>query len=290
MKKLGIALLAISMCFACGDAEEEREALAEGEYENLEDAYTRDNATLDALDRCDVAAATVYNDDELLACEAAFETCSNVEIGLLTNKLECEAGLTENCDEDAMEISPECAEGYASIAPPNNSWMTDFQASASNTQYCGGGTDIPSLNCPDSREGDNSCHRHDHGAKGGKLFGPIVRLGCSIDRDLASHTSNWAAQAAFGNWGAAQTWGCDDHGSYSCWNWASKWWGGYWRYGNYCHGAHGHYGPWRYSNASHTWGYTPQVYNDCGTALTPFDAANCPYGTHANSDGRTKCN
>ena len=62
MKKLGIALLAISMCFACGDAEEVREALAEGEYENLEDAYTRDNAALDALDRCDIAAATVYND------------------------------------------------------------------------------------------------------------------------------------------------------------------------------------------------------------------------------------
>jgi len=261
MKKLGIALLAISMCFACGDDQQERDVLQEGEYENLEDAYTRDNATLDALDRCDVAAATVYNDDELLACEAAFETCSNVEIVRLTNKLECEAGFTENCDEEAMDISPECAEGYASIAPPNNSAWTDFQAWASGTNWCGAGTDLAGTPCPvaSSDGGDQACHRHDHGKKAnGIIGGYAVRLGCDIDRGLADRTSNWAALATFGSWGLAQTWGCYDSGSYSCWNWASKWWGGYWRYGSYCSGEHSHYGPWRYSSYSHSYGWNSQ--------------------------------
>jgi hypothetical protein len=167
MKKLGIAFLAISMCFACGDGldESERGQVGEDEYENLEDAYTRDNAALDALDRCDIAAATVYNDDELLACESAFESCSNVEVGLLTNKLECEAGLSDNCDEDAMDISPECAEGYASIAPPNNGAWTDFQAWASGTLWCGAGTDKENTACPVIDGADNVCHRHDHGKK-----------------------------------------------------------------------------------------------------------------------------
>jgi hypothetical protein len=271
MKKLGIALLAISMCFACGDGEE-REALAEGEYENLEDAYTRDNATLDALDRCDVAAATVYNDDELLSCEAAFESCSNIEIGRLTNKLECEAGFTENCDEEAMTISPECAEGYASIAPPNNGAWTDFQAWASGTQWCGAGTDLVNTGCPvaGGDGGDMACHRHDHGKKANGIIGGMaVKLGCDIDHGLAKRTSNSAAQAVFGSWGLGQTWGCYDHGSYSCWNWASKWWGGYWRYGNYCSGEHGHYGPWRYSSYDHSYGWNSQsrcTTNLCWTA------------------------
>ena len=273
MKKLGIALLAISMCFACGDAEEEREALAENEYENLEDAYTRDNATMDALDRCDVAAATVYNDDELLACESAFESCSNVEIVRLTNKLECEAGLSDNCNEEEMELSPECAEGYASIAPPNNGAWTDFQAWASGTAWCGAGTDQAATPCPvaSSDNGDMACHRHDHGRQHkGIIGGMAVVLGCDIDRGLADRTSNWAAQAVFGSWGIAQTWGCTDTGSYSCWNWKSKWWGGYWRYGNYCSGEHTHYGPWRYSSYSHSYGWYPQSKyksSDCATDL-----------------------
>jgi hypothetical protein len=267
MKKLGIALLAISMCFACGDAEDERDALAEGEYENLEDAYTRDNATLDALDRCDIATATIYNDDELLACEAAFETCSNLEIGLLTNKLECEAGFTENCDDDAMQISPECAEGYATLAPKDNTCdtMCWFQQLASGSNWCGAGTDLANTACPGSGEmsemwhydleADRACRRHDHGSKSAPA-GPAVKLGCDIDRDLENAGGhNAAVNFVFGSWGIAQTWGCFDDGSYSCWNWKSKWWGGYWRYGSYCSGEHTHYGPWRYSAASATYGY-----------------------------------
>jgi len=291
MKKLGIAFLAISMCFACGDSEE-REALGENEYENLEDAYTRDNSTLDALDRCDVAAATVYNDDELLSCEAAFESCSNLEVVRLTNKLECEAGFTDNCNEEEMALSPECAEGYASIAPPNNNAWVDLQAWASNTAWCGAGTDVMATTCPGDAGGDRTanfaCYRHDHGGKGaGILFGMAARLGCSVDGDLANASSNWAVQGAFGAWGIAQAWGCDDAGSYSCWNWKSKWWGGYWRYGNYCNGQHVHYGPWRYSDASHTWGYT--AHKGCDTGGLSFPGLNCPYGTKTNEHGRTAC-
>jgi len=273
------------MCFtACGDSEE-REALAEGEYENLEDAYTRDNATLDALDRCDVAAATVYNDDELLSCESAFEACSNVEILRLTNKLECEAGFTENCDEDTMGLSPECEEGYASIQAPNNGAWTDFQAWASGTQWCGAGTDVVGTGCPSSSmEGDHACYRHDHGAKGeGALGGMAARLGCDIDQGLSEATSNWAAQAVFGWGGVAATWGCSDYGSYSCWNWKSKWWGGYWRYGNYCNGSHNHYGWWRYSSASHDWGYAATT-RSCDKGGLSWPAKNCPTGTKTDSN------
>ena len=82
-----------------------------------------------------------------------------------------------------------------------------------------------------------------------------MRLGCDIDHGLASETSNWCAQGIFGSWGLAQTWGCFDYGSYNCWNWKSKWWGGYWRYGGYCKGERTLYGPWRYSSYSHSYGY-----------------------------------
>jgi len=273
MKKLGIAFLAISMCFACGDGTDERDALGENEYENLEDAYTRDNATLDALDRCDVATSIVYNSDELLACEAAFESCSNLEVVRLTNKLECEAGLTENCDEETMEISPDCQAGYASIMPADNCgvgcWM---QRLASGSNWCGAGTVLASTPCPGTgvmsyspnydEAADHACRRHDHGAKHQSLS-VGVKLGCDIDKDIEDAGGhNWAVSGVFGSWGIAQTWGCFDKGSYSCWNWASKWWGGYWRYGNYCSGEHTHYGPWRYSSYSHTYGYKAKE-QDC---------------------------
>jgi hypothetical protein len=140
------------------------------------------------------------------------------------------------------------------------SW-TSFQAWISNTNWCGAGTDIVNTVCPSSTasgdlQADRACRRHDHGAKSNGIIGGMaVRLGCDIDHDLASSTSNWCAQGIFGSWGIAQTWGCFDHGSYNCWNWASKWWGGYWRYGGYCSGEHVHYGPWRYGAYSHRYGY-----------------------------------
>lgn len=145
---------------------------------------------------------------------------------------------------------------------------TAFQAWASGTQWCGAGTDLANTPCPLSSgdNGDMACHRHDHGAKANGIIGGMaVRLGCDIDRGLADRTSNWAAQAIFGSWGIAQAWGCYDHGSYNCWNWKRKWWGGYWRYGGYCNGEHTHYGPWRYSSYSHSYGWNPQ--SRCATHL-----------------------
>jgi hypothetical protein len=138
---------------------------------------------------------------------------------------------------------------------------TSFQAWASGTKWCGAGTDLDSTACPVSSSdgGDMACHRHDHGMKSNGIIGGMaVRLGCDIDRGLADRTSNWAAQAVFGQWGIAGAWGCYDHGSYNCWNWKSEWWGGYWRYGGYCSGEHTHYGPWRYSSYSHSYGWKAQ--------------------------------
>jgi hypothetical protein len=139
--------------------------------------------------------------------------------------------------------------------------FTSFQAWLSDTNWCGSGTDTANTVCPSSSASgdltaDRACRRHDHGAKSnGIIGGYAVRLGCDIDHGLASATSNWCAQGIFGSWGLAQTWGCYDHGSYNCWNWKSKWWGGYWRYGSHCSGEHNHYGPWRYSSYSHRYGY-----------------------------------
>jgi len=141
-----------------------------------------------------------------------------------------------------------------------NAW-TAFQAWASRTMWCGAGTDKDNTPCPLGADdgGDMACHRHDHGKKANGIIGGMaVRLGCDIDRGLADRTSNWAAQAVFGSWGLAQTWGCYDHGTYSCWNWKSKWWGGYWRYGGHCSGEHTHYGPSRYSSYSHSYGWSSQ--------------------------------
>jgi hypothetical protein len=146
--------------------------------------------------------------------------------------------------------------------------MLGFSEWASGTQWCGAGTDLVNTPCPldTSDSGDMACHRHDHGKKAdGIIGGMAVRLGCDIDRGLADRTSNWAAQAAFGSWGLAQAWGCYDHGTYNCWNWRSKWWGGYWRYGGHCSGEHTHYGPWRYSSYSHSYGWNSQ--SRCSTTL-----------------------
>jgi hypothetical protein len=145
---------------------------------------------------------------------------------------------------------------------------TDFQAMASGTQWCGAGTDLANTACPvtSSDGADEACHRFDHCTKAnGIIGGYAVRLACDCDRGLADRTSHWAVQAIFGSWGLAQTWGCYDQGTYSCWNWKSKWWGGYWRYGGYCNGEHVHYGPWRYSSYSHSYGWKSQ--SRCATTL-----------------------
>jgi hypothetical protein len=296
MKKSVLIILGFSMCLtACGDgddATQEREALAEGQYENLEDAFTRDEATIDAFSRCDVAAATIYNDDELLACELAFESCSNIEVQRLTNKLECEAGLTDNaipslCDPEQTGVSPECQAGYATLTPPNNGAMDSFYQTITGTNWCGPGGDIVSgaTPCPNNSD-DYACHRHDHMAKGW-AGGPIVKISCDVDKDLATATSHWAAQAVFGNWGIAAAWGCYDYGRYNCWQWKSKWWGGYWSYGGYCHGDLTRYGPWRYSQYSHSFGYREQV-QGCANPL-PFRARNCPTGLRSCDAGQTSC-
>ena len=72
----------------------------------------------------------------------------------------------------------------------------DFQAWASDTVWCGAGTDIVSTTCPDSAGGDTeanyACHRHDHGSKAnGIIGGYAVRFGCDIDRVMrVSNSSN----------------------------------------------------------------------------------------------------
>ena len=170
---------------------------------------------------------------------------------------------------------------------------------ASETLWCGSGTHLSDTPCPGAgsleqtaleiavgydQHADKHCRRHDHGSKAAAIA-VGVKLGCDIDRDLAWGTSNWAVQGVFGDWGIAGAWGCADYGTYTCWNWASKWWGGYWRYGSYCSGHHTHYGPTRHQtwgNPSWYWGYEAK-HKSCSGDLD-FRAKNCPPGT-SMSDG-----
>eukprot|EP00419_Tripos_fusus_P063952 CAMPEP_0172925554 /NCGR_PEP_ID=MMETSP1075-20121228/213928_1 /TAXON_ID=2916 /ORGANISM="Ceratium fusus, Strain PA161109" /LENGTH=445 /DNA_ID=CAMNT_0013786469 /DNA_START=1 /DNA_END=1335 /DNA_ORIENTATION=+ len=102
-----------------------------------------------------------------------------------------------------------------------SAWVS-FQTWASNTLWCGTGTDVANTPCPVD-EADYACHRHDHGKKkNGVIGGLATRLGCDIDRGLAERSSNLAVQAVFGSGGIAHTWGCYDHGSYRCWDLKSK--------------------------------------------------------------------
>jgi len=148
-------------------------------------------------------------------------------------------------DASYMEMIPGAKD--AASARQLSAW-TDFQANASGTKWCGGGTDMVNTPCPNSAmQGDFYCYRHDHGAKCDSSSA-MVKLGCDIDNSLAWGTNNFMAQAIFGAWGLAQTWGCSEFGSYDCWAWFSTWVGGYWWYGSYCHGESTRSGPSRYNS------------------------------------------
>jgi hypothetical protein len=134
--------------------------------------------------------------------------------------------------------------------------MTEAMAWASNTNWCGSGTDIATTPCPSRALGndytaDRACRRHDHGKKH-TSFGPAVRLECMIDNDLATSTSNWAVQAAFGKYGLAQTWGCENYESHqTCsWHWGGCGWRGCPGWQRRCSSSmrwENNYGPWRYN-------------------------------------------
>lgn len=154
--------------------------------------------------------------------------------------------------------------------------LTAWMAGMSNSNYCGGGTDIvntpcpcPTGSCPDFHgnypdtgviaagvydyPSDRACRKHDHGTKWKNIWGGMnVLLGCSIDHDLQKGTiGNGFIQTVYSNWGLSGAWGCSDQGSYNCW----KWGGWYPKYGSYCWGENTRYGPWRYSGYKKTWAY-----------------------------------
>lgn len=134
--------------------------------------------------------------------------------------------------------------------------FVEFQAWASNTQWCGAGTDIINTPCPapgvGDYEADRKCRRHDHGARYSPV-GPAVRLECGVDHDLIHNTNNWAVQACFGKWGLASVWGCDNYqSSWGCrncgwrgcdcghtWGWSTR--RGPWRYDGQNHRGHSMY-------------------------------------------------
>lgn len=150
--------------------------------------------------------------------------------------------------------------------------FVQFQQLASQTLWCGAGTDVAGTPCPGSSglpgyivaydlTADRACMRHDSGKKSAPV-GPAVKLGCDVDHGLVARTNNFAAQAIFGKWGLAGVWGCFDEGPVSKWhNSLSCGWRG-------CRGWMGWYtvteertlyGPWRY--CTNAW---PSSAHDCG--------------------------
>lgn len=102
-------------------------------------------------------------------------------------------------------------------------WLTDFQAEASNTQWCGLGTDITATNCPNPDltfdfNADNACRRHDHAEYSMATFYGLPRLECYIDHQLIEVGGhNWAINAVYGRYGAGSVVGCVNYQSYKCW-------------------------------------------------------------------------
>jgi len=211
-------------------------------------------------------------------------------------------------DATYMEMIPGAKD--AASSRQLSAWI-EFQQWASGTNWCGSGTNLATTVCPDrNKEGDFYCYRHDHGAKAMSAV-PLVILGCDIDNSLAVGTSNFMAQAVFGAWGIAGTFGCYDFGSYSCWEWFSTWAGGYWWYGDYCRGQSTRYGPGRYSSNllscsgyqgqncafKHRWGFVDRRRSECyGYQNGPnnneagfFWNRNCPAG-EKTSGGFQVCN
>jgi hypothetical protein len=138
-------------------------------------------------------------------------------------------------------------------------WMEDL----SNTEWCGAGTDNANTPCPGtaSCRGDpnanHACRRHDHGRKHAPALGGVaVKLECEVDRELADAPgANWAAVAAFGRWGVANAWGCDNYRYIqNCWwHWAGCGWRGCPGWQRRCSGSYGwesKNGPWRYSGVT----------------------------------------
>ena len=94
---------------------------------------------------------------------------------------------------------------------------------------------------------DRACRRHDHSGYWRHIGNILPRCSCNSDRDLAAASNNAAVQAVYAKWGAAQTWGCYDKGSFYCWKG--------WKYGKYCKGTRVKYGYWRYDRISYSWPY-----------------------------------
>jgi len=142
------------------------------------------------------------------------------------------------------------------------SWV-EFQAWATNTNWCGAGTDRISTPCPQEGDydyqADKSCRQHDHSAISEKHWVGF-RFGCDSDKDLDDTADNGFVSAVFGKYGLAAAWGCIDWGKYNCWNWG-KW---YPRYGEYCSGQFNRYGWGRFDRVgqrrrqSFEFGYRPR--------------------------------
>ena len=158
-------------------------------------------ATLDRADltsRCDTALSSILNDQELLSCSVAFESCSTWELDRLVKQFECDLGMADDCaTEGQPAVTGECLVQLATILPPEDGDWT----SVTGTNWCGEGGDLTANTCV-TNTCDAACRRHDacnfEDASGMALFA------CHCDRqlyDASDDGGDWQASIVRGIFG-----------------------------------------------------------------------------------------
>ena len=95
--------------------------------------------------------------------------------------------------------------------------FADLQAEASNTQWCGLGTDEATTNCQNPNltfdfNADNACRRHDHAKYYITTLYGLPRFECYDDHQLMEEgVHNWAVNSIYGKYGAASIVGCANY-------------------------------------------------------------------------------
>jgi len=159
------------------------------------------NASLDRTDllsRCDSALSSILNDQELMACSVAFESCSTWEIDRLVTQFECDLGIIDGCSDTGQpEITAECQVQLGSLLPPDDGkWEA-----ITGTNWCGEGGDLASNTCI-TNTCDAACRRHD--ACNFEDADGLTLLACHCDRqlyDASDDGGDWQASIVRGVFG-----------------------------------------------------------------------------------------
>ena len=140
-----------------------------------------------------------------------------------------------------------------------HSW-NGFSGAATNSNYCGPGTDVSTLGCPINKQ-DAACRKHDFCAF--YIPGTIPKLSCECDYDIQATADNAVVSGVYGAWGIAGAIGCATSESTRHCHWAHCGWRGCrWTCGAWSTNDVIKYGPNRYGSR-HAYGYDAPTNDQC---------------------------